>query len=329
MQTSRLTDPSHGDRSALFMALALGFGLALPAGLAQASPLTLPNAAEQIATDQDPSASVNLAVGPWKDGTIPAQPAEGAVLRNAWRIDLGGQSTLDLLRPLRGQADAAGYELLYECETLACGGFDFRYGIDLLPEPEMHVDLGDFRYLSAMRQGPKGPEYLAIMVSRSSTQGFVQVTEIGPMAARPPVIAASSMSEATPTTSPIEQALTRGPMVLEDLVFAPGKADLAPGTYPSLAELAAWLAAHPGASIELVGHTDAQGKPEANLALSRQRAEAVRQALLAGASIDPAQVTARGEGPNQPRADNDTPEGRQKNRRVEAVLAGGFSPGGT
>lgn len=322
MKKSRLRQPVLGRRSAYSLALMLGLGLSAQAALA--APLRLPLQAERIGTEQVASGSLNLPIGPWQDGTIPAHPAEGAIQRNAWRMALAGQSTLDLLVPLRRQVTAAGYSLLFECETLACGGFDFRYGIDVLPEPKMHVDLGDFRYLSASRQGPKGPEFLSVVVSRSATQGFVQVTEVGPMAVRAPVVAASSMSEANPLPNAVEQALAQGPMVLEDLVFAPGKAELDPRPYASLADLAAWLAAHPGAVIDLVGHTDAQGQADANLALSRQRAEAVRQALLDQAGIDPARITARGAGPSAPRADNATPEGRQKNRRVEAVLAGGF-----
>ena len=48
---------------------------------------------------------------------------------------LGGQTTLQILAPLRDQLSEAGYEIIFECAANDCGGFDFRYALDLLPEP--------------------------------------------------------------------------------------------------------------------------------------------------------------------------------------------------
>ena len=108
---------------------------------------------------------------------------------------------------------------------------------------------------------------------------------------------------------------------MEDLAFASGAGALLPGDYPSLAALADWLAANPEARIVLVGHTDASGGLAGNVALSKQRAASVRAALLAVPGVQAAQVGAEGVGYLAPRAPNQTEEGRQKNRRVEAVLA--------
>ncbi|MBD3765792.1 MAG: OmpA family protein, partial [Rhodobacterales bacterium] len=120
---------------------------------------------------------------------------------------------------------------------------------------------------------------------------------------------------------PLARALRRdGFAVLEDLAFATGSAELARGDIASLAVLAAMLAADPGMRLALVGHTDAAGGLEANIALSRARAVAVRNRLLA-LGADPARVVAEGVGWLAPRATNLTDEGRQRNRRVEAVLA--------
>ena len=74
---------------------------------------------------------------------------------------------------------AAGYAVLFQCETVTCGGFDFRFGIDILAEPDMHVDLGDFRFLAAERVINGKPETLSLMISRSALLGFVQMTEVG------------------------------------------------------------------------------------------------------------------------------------------------------
>lgn len=273
--------------------------------------------------------SYRLPTGPFAGDAVPAQLTEGSFQQTAWRVDWAGRSTLELLSPLRDQIAAAGWDTLYECETQACGGFDFRYGIEVLPEPEMHVDLGDYRFLAATRRGKHGPEYLSLLVSRSADQGFVQLTLVGTEA--PPDLTASTKSpEATlaaqtlPTGSipatGLQSSLSAGqPVVLEDLSFASGMAALSPGDYASLRDLADWLAANPDAGVTLVGHTDASGSVDANTALSQKRADAVRDVLLAAYGVAAERITAKGVGPAAPRASDATPEGRLKNRRVEVL----------
>ena len=68
--------------------------------------------------------------------------------------------------------------------------------------------------------------------------------------------------------------------------------------------------------IEIAGHTDNVGSPEANIKLSKERAETVRQYLLKTYGLPQHMVVAQGYGDSQPIASNDTPDGRDKNRRV-------------
>ena len=270
--------------------------------------------------------SYAVPTGPWRAGAIPTVTAEGAVSQTAWKLDAPGKSTLELLQPLREQARAAGYETVFECDAASCGGFDFRYGTDILPEPGMHVDLGDYRFLAARRNGADGDEWLTLVVSRSADTGFVQMTLVGaaPEAVPDLSVSTKSLDEDAPleTGSIAAQgiALDAGkPLVLQGLAFPSGKAELAAGDYASLHDLADWLAANPQARVELVGHTDGSGDPDANTALSLARADAVR-AALAGLGADTARIGTRGAGPAEPVASNDTPEGRAQNRRVEVVL---------
>ena len=107
--------------------------------------------------------------------------------------------------------------------------------------------------------------------------------------------------------------------MLDGLIFGSGKGQLQAGDYPALTALAAWLIAHPEAKVVLVGHTDATGSAAGNLALSKGRAQSVRQALIA-AGVPAGQVTADGVGYLAPRAASMTDEGRAQNRRVEVVL---------
>ncbi len=68
--------------------------------------------------------------------------------------------------------------------------------------------------------------------------------------------------------------------------------------------------------IEIAGHTDNVGSPEANMKLSKERAESVRQYLLQTYGLPQHMVVAQGYGETQPIASNDTGDGREKNRRV-------------
>lgn len=272
-------------------------------------------------------ASYRLPLGPWRDGTVPTRLVEGQVSQTAWRIEEGEIGTLAVLSRLRDQIVSAGFSVVFECETLDCGGFDFRYATETLPEPEMHVDLGDFRFLSAERDGPKGPEAVSILVSRSADRGFVQLTLIAPELTTPPVFTTSTKSTEpeVPVSPPppepqsaLGRSLDQGQTVaLDDLVFGSGAAQLEERSYASLAELADWMKGDPARRVTLVGHTDSSGSVEANVALSLARAESVRATLVSDFGIDGDRVLARGEGPSRPRADNATAEGRAKNRRVE------------
>ena len=97
---------------------------------------------------------------------------------------------------------------------------------------------------------------------------------------------------------------------------------IAAGSLPLLREVARILRAHPSVKIEVQGHTDGLGDATRNMALSQGRAEAVR-AFLIKEGVAAARLRARGYGATQPRASNDTPDGRAKNRRVEFVIQGG------
>jgi outer membrane protein OmpA-like peptidoglycan-associated protein len=86
-----------------------------------------------------------------------------------------------------------------------------------------------------------------------------------------------------------------------------------------LAEIATILQHNPGWSLALEGHTDNIGGDASNLDLSKRRAAAVKQALLARTQGDPKRLQANGYGASRPKDTNDTLEGRARNRRVEIV----------
>jgi outer membrane protein OmpA-like peptidoglycan-associated protein len=110
-----------------------------------------------------------------------------------------------------------------------------------------------------------------------------------------------------------------GRYTLGEGVFAPGRADLTAEAAPRLDEAAAFIGTAPGRRARIEGHTDSRGSANLNQALSQQRAEAVRDALVAR-GVEASRLVAVGRGSDRPVATNETPEGRASNRRVEIIL---------
>lgn len=107
---------------------------------------------------------------------------------------------------------------------------------------------------------------------------------------------------------------------LEGIEFEFGKAVIKPESSPVLDEAAAILTNHPEIEIEIQGHTDGIGADEANRKLSQKRAEAVREYLIDVHMVEPVRMIPIGYGKKQPIADNNTEEGRKKNRRVNFLI---------
>lgn len=297
--------------------------LPLPA-LGQGLPFPAP--AEVTADRAEPMASHALPIGPWADGALPTRRVEGALRQTAWRLTAPGMPTLAVLQPLRAALIDEGYALIFECETQTCGGFDFRFATEILPAPAMHVDLGDFRFV-ALARGED--EVASLMVSRGGDAAYVQLTRV--QAADADDAAAETFPSAPPAPAPTgapadalpdvaASLAAAGVVVLEDLAFASGSADLGNGAFASLDRLADYLRANPAHRVTVVGHTDSVGGLEGNIALSQRRAASVVERLVAAHGIPSAQLSAAGAGYLAPRASNLTEEGRALNRRVEVVV---------
>lgn len=105
---------------------------------------------------------------------------------------------------------------------------------------------------------------------------------------------------------------------IENLEFETGKSSIKPASYAALDRVAEMLKTK-GFSLKLGGHTDNVGNPTKNMALSKDRAESVKQYLV-NRGANPSKIEAVGYGQEQPIATNKTAAGRQKNRRVEFTI---------
>jgi OOP family OmpA-OmpF porin len=101
-----------------------------------------------------------------------------------------------------------------------------------------------------------------------------------------------------------------------EISFDVGKADITPRSYPLLDEIAAALIARPALSIDVEGHTDNTGSRAYNMDLSQRRAQSVVD-YLSEKGVSTSRLSAKGYGPDRPIAENTTPQGRSKNRRVQ------------
>jgi outer membrane protein OmpA-like peptidoglycan-associated protein len=101
------------------------------------------------------------------------------------------------------------------------------------------------------------------------------------------------------------------------IYFTFARADIRPASERTLRQIATALKNNPDWKLSIIGHTDNIGGDASNLNLSRQRAEAVKSALVERYAIAADRLTTGGYGASQPQEKNSTPEGRARNRRVE------------
>jgi outer membrane protein OmpA-like peptidoglycan-associated protein len=116
--------------------------------------------------------------------------------------------------------------------------------------------------------------------------------------------------------SPVESANEPG-FLLDGVNFQSGKATILPESFPRLDSVLEFMTHKKSARIIITGHTDNVGKPAANKVLSEQRAQACKDYMVER-GIDASRIEAVGFGDEQPVAPNETEEGRQRNRRIEA-----------
>jgi outer membrane protein OmpA-like peptidoglycan-associated protein len=132
-----------------------------------------------------------------------------------------------------------------------------------------------------------------------------------------PAIAIVPIAPTVPSTDPCQAALND---ILRDQVrFATGRADIDGASYLILSRLAQAANACPTRMVEIGAHTDSDGQPEANVELSRRRAQAVVDFLVRD-GVERRRLVASGYGQLRPLAPNDTPENKARNRRVEFVV---------
>lgn len=116
-----------------------------------------------------------------------------------------------------------------------------------------------------------------------------------------------------------KKILEQNKWVTHGILFDVNSDKIKPESYGTLKEMASVLKEFPDLKVKIVGHTDADGKDDANLDLSKRRAAAVKVALAKEFGIDESRMQTDGKGESEPMDKNETPAGKANNRRVEFI----------
>jgi len=239
-----------------------------------------------------------------------------------------GRSALEIHRNYQQALTAAGFKILYACETDQCEKARVQNLVQELPR-EVNWKSFDalvssifnsgnqprFHLVSAAKPGPGGNTYVMVALSEYTdfqrVRQFVQIVE-------PTVMEGGKV---TVDTRAIQEGLQRdGKVALYGVTFDTNKAVIREQSSEQLEQMAKALQAQPKMKVFIVGHTDDQGEFEANMTLSQKRAQAVADALASKYGIPANRMMPRGVANMAPVASNATEEGRAKNRRVELVV---------
>ncbi|WGI22032.1 OmpA family protein [Amylibacter sp. IMCC11727] len=281
--------------------------------------LQLPLGAKATYSEVETTLAAKVPVGPFADGVLPTEDTPQNIRRTVFAM--GGEQTVAEVRSgIADQLERSGYDEILSCVARDCGGYDFRFAIDVVDEPMMRVDLRDFQFITAKQTVTENPAFVTFLLSKSPVSVYVQMTEYRPTPADGALVDTVETGPVASIGTPLE---ITGDVstVLEGLTFDAGSTTLGADPNGALAALAEKLKSDESLRVLLVGHSDMSGSLEGNITVSRKRAESVRAALINDHGISADRLEAHGVGFLSPRATNETEEGAQKNRRVEAVFS--------
>lgn len=259
--------------------------------------------------------------------------AEGKVT-NRMYFGPKGRSPLEIFRNYQGALRSAGYEVLYQCETAQCDKDEIQSKMVRWVEHAHWADKGatdpyivrifeyrpGFHYIHARKNGDNGPVDVQVALRAGETDGpsagrvqqFVEIIEAARVEqGKVTVVDAQTINAALKS---------QGKIALYGVLFDTNLAVIKPESAETLAQMAKALKNEPSLNVYIVGHTDNQGSLDANMTLSKKRAQAVAEALSTRYGVAAGRLQAYGVASLAPAALNSSDEGRAKNRRVEMVL---------
>ena len=274
--------------------------------------LELPYSARLVLSDETDVKNISVEISAWdREKGISRRDFRGRTTTKIFQID-GTSLTLDqMLQPIITHLNDKQFSIELYCNTNVCGGFNFRKKLTVSNPPFMLVNVANYSVITAV----KNSSAISLVASKLGNTIYLQILSIG--TTDNDLI----LQDQEPLKDNYSSKLKEdGAIVLDDLIYRSGSADLGPGPFESLSALANFLKGTPSSSIILVGHSDAIGELRKNIELSRNRAQAVVDRLIKDYGIDQRRISAQGIGFLSPKTNNSTEKSRKKNRRVEAIL---------
>ena len=274
--------------------------------------LELPYSARLVLSDETNVKNISVEISAWdREKGISRLDFRGRTTTKVFQID-GTSLTLDqMLQPIITHLNDKQFSIELYCNTNVCGGFNFRKNLTVSNPPFMLVNVANYSVITAV----KNSSAISLVASKLGNTIYLQILSIG----------TTNNDLVLQNQEPLKDNYSSklkedGAIVLDDLIYRSGSADLGPGPFESLSDLANFLKGTPSSSIILVGHSDAIGELRKNIELSRNRAQAVVDRLIKDYGIDQSRISAQGIGFLSPKTNNSTEKSRKKNRRVEAIL---------
>lgn len=181
------------------------------------------------------------------------------------------------------------------------------------PKAETYREYLDYRYLFPITKG-------TVTIKAPPEKGSYEVkmfyADQGPMLLEPVPFSVSSSLDKNYLEDKIEK---EGKVVLYGIYFDTDKSTVKAESYALVEQIAQLLLADPNLKIRIEGHTDSQGEESYNQSLSERRCKAVLDLLTSKYKVPSTQLESVGHGESKPIDNNNTPNGRAKNRRVELV----------
>jgi outer membrane protein OmpA-like peptidoglycan-associated protein len=221
-----------------------------------------------------------------------------------------------------GDLDLYGFELYPEARPVAVSFIkgkvtDKSNGQPVEADVEL-FDLASGKLATAAYSDPKTGEFL-VCLPRGRSYALNAGAEGYLFFSKNYDVSVDASAEATDLDVPLSPLTSGSVIALRNIFFNTASFELLPTSNAELDKLATLLKNNPTLRIELGGHTDNVGADAANMVLSDQRANAVRDYVVAK-GIDSGRITAKGYGETKPVAANESEEGRALNRRTEVTV---------
>lgn len=292
----------------VFLALLAGAGPAAAAPTRDHPAISAYPGSTLTRRDDDGFKTLRLVVGvnpagKTDDEAVQTLGVEGKLTRLSYE-NPRQRSYAEIAANYREALEKAGFTVLFDCRDAACGPGWASSRFNRVSGTRYANS--DMAYVAAKSTRGGNELYIGVLVARLRHE--IHVLEKGAMETG--LVTARAIADGL---------LLDGRVVLDGLFFDTDKATLQPQSKAALDTVAQYLKDHPQLDVFIVGHTDASGSLEHNLALSRERAASVVSQLTREHGIAAGRLSAHGVGPLSPAKSNQNEAGKRRNRRVEMV----------